>query len=139
MTDLTEQVSQLDADAKTKFFQQSLEQLTIGECLALVKHLEDEWDVDASPGFGGIQPRLPDEGQDTGEEQTEFDLIVTELGQERIKVIKEVRKLLDGGSLKDARDAVNNLPATVKSKMPKEAAEAAKQALTGAGATIELK
>ena len=72
------------------------------------------------------------------EEQTTFDVVLTEVGDKKIQVIKEVRALTNLG-LKDAKDLVDGAPQTVLEGASKEDAEKAKEALEAAGADIELK
>ena len=137
MTDLVTQVTALSEEQKTEFFTQALGQLTVKEALALVKHLEEEWDVEASP-------QMPDFGQlpkpeAEEEEQSEFAVIVTDIGAKKISVIKAVRSLVAGLSLKDGRDLIATLPATVKDKASKDEADQMKKALEEAGATVEIK
>jgi large subunit ribosomal protein L7/L12 len=83
-------------------------------------------------GGGATPPAAPDE------EQTEFDLILTDFGANKINVIKVVREITALG-LKDAKDLVEAAPKTVKEAMPKEEATAAKAKLEEAGAKVELK
>jgi large subunit ribosomal protein L7/L12 len=72
------------------------------------------------------------------EEQDEFDVVLTGAGDKKIQVIKEVRALTSLG-LKEAKDLVDGAPKPVLEKVNKEAADAAKEALEGAGATVEVK
>jgi large subunit ribosomal protein L7/L12 len=86
----------------------------------------------AAPGGGGGG------GGDEAEEQSEFDVILTGAGDKKIQVIKEVRALTSLG-LKEAKDLVDNAPKPVLEKVAKEQADAAKETLEGAGATVEIK
>jgi large subunit ribosomal protein L7/L12 len=72
------------------------------------------------------------------EEQTEFSVILTGVGEKKIQVIKEVRAITNLG-LKEAKDAVETLPSTIKEGIPKAEAENVKKQLEGAGATVEIK
>ena len=77
-------------------------------------------------------------GAAAAEEKTEFDVVLTEVGANKIQVIKAVREAT-GLGLKEAKAIVDGAPATVKEAMPTADAEALKEALTAAGATVELK
>jgi large subunit ribosomal protein L7/L12 len=72
------------------------------------------------------------------EEQTEFSIIITGVGEKKIQVIKEVRAITSLG-LKEAKDAVESLPNTIKEGISKEEAEKVKKQLEEAGATVEIK
>ncbi len=115
-----------------------LSNLSVMELSELVTELEDKWGVEASaavavaagPAAGGAAPEA--------EEQTEFDVMLTSFGDKKIQVIKAVREHT-GLGLKDAKDLVESAPAAVKEAVDKEEAEKIKEALEGAGATVELK
>jgi large subunit ribosomal protein L7/L12 len=77
-------------------------------------------------------------GAEEAEEQTEFDLILQAAGDKKIQVIKEVRSLTSLG-LKEAKDLVDGAPKPVLERVPKEQADAAKEKLETAGATVEVK
>ncbi len=87
--------------------------------------------VAAAPAGGG-------EGGETAEEKDSFDVVLTDAGDKKIGVIKEVRGLTSLG-LKEAKELVESAPKAVLEGASKEDAEAAKEALEGAGATVELK
>lgn len=141
VAELLEQVNALSADDKQELFIGAAEKLTLVELLALVKAMEEKWDVKASGG-GGMMMMAPAAGgaggADADEEKSEFDLVLKEAGQKKIAVIKEVRGLT-GMNLKDAKALVDKAPCTLKEKMPKEEAEKAQKLLEEAGAVIELK
>ena len=119
----------------------TLESMTILEMNALVKQLEERWGVSAAapmavgvagPAGGGAAAAAPEE------EQTEFDVVLTEIGANKIQVIKVVRELTSLG-LKEAKDVVDSAPKPIKQAVSKEEAEAAKAKLVEAGATVEIK
>ena len=118
-----------------------LEQMTVLELNALVKELEDRWGVTAAapvamgsaPAGGGAAAAAAPE-----EEQTEFDVILTDIGANKIQVIKAVRELTSLG-LKEAKDVVDGAPRPVKQAGSKDEANAAKTKLEEAGATVEVK
>ncbi len=109
--------------------------MSVLELSELVKEFEEKFGVSAQPTVvaGG--------GEAAGgaaEEQTEFDVILKETGAKKINVIKAVRALT-GLGLKEAKDAVESTPTTLKEGITKDDAEAAKKTLEEAGATVELK
>ena|SRR5688500_17511257 len=114
-------------------------EMTLLELSEFIKQFEETFDVTAAaaapvmmaaPGGGGAS--------EEAEEQEEFDVILTGAGDKKIQVIKEVRSLTSLG-LKEAKDLVDGAPQPVLEKVTKEAADSAKEALEGAGATVEVK
>ena len=117
-----------------------LENMTVLEINALVKSLEERWGVSAAApvaavaaGGGGPAAAAAPE-----EEQTEFDVILTDVGANKIQVIKAVRELTSLG-LKEAKDVVDGAPKPVKSGVSKDEANAAKAKLEEAGAKADVK
>jgi len=123
--------------ADTDKLVEELSGLTVLEVADLVKSLEDKWGVSAAaPAAVAVA------GGDAGEaveEKTEFDVVLTSFGENKIAVIKEVRGSIDGLGLADAKKLVEEAPSTLKEAASKEEAEEIKAKLEGAGATIELK
>ena len=110
--------------------------LTILEAADLVKLLEEKWGVSAAaPVAAAGAAAAPAEAE---EEKTEFNVVLTEAGANKIGVIKVVRALT-GLGLKEAKDKVDTTPSTLKEAVSKEEAEEAKKQLTEAGATVEVK
>lgn len=117
--------------------------LTVLELSELLKDFEETFGVTAAAPAAVAVAAAPaggggGEAAGGGEEQSEFDVILTGAGDKKIQVIKEVRALTSLG-LKEAKDLVDGAPKPVLEKVNKEAAEAAKAQLEGAGATVELK
>jgi large subunit ribosomal protein L7/L12 len=118
---------------------ESVEKLTVLELNELVKSLEEKWGVSAAApvavaaagGGAGAAPAAPTE-------KTEFDAVLTEVGPEKIKVIKAVRELTSLG-LTEAKAFVESAPKPIKSGIPKDEAEAIKAKLAEVGATVEIK
>ena len=121
----------------------ALEEMTVLDLNALVKELEERWGVStaapmavgmmmAGGGGGGAAAGGGDE------EKTEFDVVLTDVGANKIQVIKVVRELTNLG-LKEAQDLVDGAPKPVKTAVPKEEAEAAKAKLEESGAKAEVK
>jgi len=117
-----------------------IKNLKLSEVQDLIKTLEDELGVEASaPVMMGAMPAGGGAGAaEEVEEQTEFDVILKEMGDKKLAVIKAVRALTQLG-LKEAKDLVEGAPSTIREAVDKETAEAAKTSLEEAGATVELK
>jgi large subunit ribosomal protein L7/L12 len=113
--------------------------MTVLDLSELVKELEQTFGVSAAAPVamaampGGAAAEAP-----AVEEQTEFSVIITGVGDKKINVIKEVRAITSLG-LKEAKDLVEKVPGTVKEGIPKAEAEAVAKQLTEAGATVEIK
>ncbi len=109
----------------------------IMEVVELVKMLEEEWGVSAAAPVAVAAGPAADAGAAV-EEQTEFDVVMTSFGGNKVSVIKAVRALT-GLGLKEAKDAVEGSPSTIKEGVAKDEAEDVKKQLEEAGATVELK
>ena len=116
---------------------EELGKLTILEAAELVKNLEEEWGVSAAPAAGVAAAPTADAGP-VGE-QTEFNVMLTEAGGNKIAVIKAVRGVASGLGLADAKKLVESAPVAVLEGASKDDANAAKAALEEAGAKVELK
>jgi large subunit ribosomal protein L7/L12 len=113
--------------------------MTLIELSEFVKQFEETFDVKAAAPVAAVAPPTAGAaGAEEAEEQTEFDVILEAAGDKKIQVIKEVRTLTSLG-LKEAKDLVDGAPKTVLEKVNKEAAEKAKDALEGAGASVTVK
>jgi large subunit ribosomal protein L7/L12 len=106
----------------------------------LVKEFEERFGVSAAaPMAMAVMPgMMAGEAAPAVEEQTEFSVVITGVGDKKINVIKEVRAITSLG-LKEAKDLVEKLPGLVKEAIPKDEAEAIAKQLTEAGATVEIK
>jgi large subunit ribosomal protein L7/L12 len=114
-----------------------IENMTVLELAAFVKELEEKFGVSAAAPVGAaVAAGGP--AAAVAEEQSEFDVILTGVGPEKIKVIKEIRTLT-GLGLKEAKAVVDEAPKPVKEKVSKEEAENIKKVLEGAGATVQVK
>lgn len=116
-----------------------IENMTVLELSELVKELEDRFGVSAAAPVA-VAAAMPGAGADAApaEEQTEFSVVITSIGDKKIQVIKEVRAITSLG-LKEAKELVEQTPGTVKEAIPKDEAEAIAKQLTDAGATVEIK
>jgi large subunit ribosomal protein L7/L12 len=117
----------------------SVEEMTVLELSDLVKALEEKFGVSAQPvavagpitaGAGGGEPK---------EEQTVFNVVLTEMGAQKLAVIKAVRELVPTLGLTDAKALVESAPKEVITQVNKEKAQEAKKKLEAAGAKVELK
>lgn len=119
---------------------EQLESMTVLQINELVKTLEERWGVSAAApvAVGGAAVAGGGAAAVVEEEQTEFDVVLTEIGANKIQVIKAVRELTSLG-LKEAKDLVEGAPKNVKEAVPKEEAEAAKSKLEEAGAKAQVK
>ncbi len=118
---------------------EQLEGLTVLELNGLVKALEEKWGVSASAPVAVAGAAAAGGGAAVEEEEkTEFDVILTEIGANKIQVIKAVRELTSLG-LKEAKDLVDSAPKAVKEGVAKDEAEAAKSKLEETGAKVEIK
>jgi len=115
--------------------------MTLLELSEFIKAFEEAFDVQAAaaaPVMVAAQGGVGGDGGGAEEEQTEFDVILAGAGDKKIQVIKEVRALTSLG-LKEAKDLVDGAPKPVLERVNKETADKAKEALEGAGATVEIK
>jgi large subunit ribosomal protein L7/L12 len=118
-----------------------LSSLTLLEAAELTKMLEEKWGVSAAAPMAGMMAMpagMAGAPVEEEEEQTEFNVILKEVGPKKINVIKEVRALTNLG-LKEAKDVVDGAPSTIMEAVTKEAANDAKAKLEEAGAVVEIK
>ena len=109
----------------------------IMEVVELVKMLEEEWGVSAAAPVAVTAGPAADAGA-AAEEQTEFNVVMTSFGANKVSVIKAVRAIT-GLGLKEAKDSVEGAPSTIKEGVSKDEAEEVKKQLEEAGAAVELK
>jgi large subunit ribosomal protein L7/L12 len=115
----------------------AIETMTVLELAELVKALEEKFGVSAAAPVAAVAA-APAAGAAPVEEKTEFDVILKEVGPEKLKVVKAVKDTI-GLGLKESKDLVDNAPKTIKEAASKEDAEKIKTALTAVGATVEIK
>ena len=115
---------------------EEIKSLTILELNDLVKAVEEEFGVSAAAPVGVVA--AAGAAAPAAEEKTEFDVVLASFGAKKLDVIKVVREIT-GLGLKDAKDLVEGAPKTVKEGVSKDEAEKVKEALTAAGATVEIK
>ena len=114
-----------------------LSALTVLEAAELSKLLEEKWGVSAAAPVA-VAAVAAGAAAPAAEEQTEFDVILTEAGEKKINVIKEVRAIT-GLGLKEAKDLVEAAPKSVKDGVSKDEAEKIKKVLEEAGAKVQIK
>ncbi len=117
---------------------EEISKLTLLEASALVKMLEEKLGVSAAAPVAVAMAPAAVAAAEPEEEQTEFNVILKEVGPKKIEVIKVVRQLTSLG-LKEAKDLVDSAPSTVLESVTKEAAADAKAKLEEAGAVVEIK
>lgn len=117
---------------------EEVKELTVLELSELVKALEEEFGVSAAAPVAMMAGPAAGAAEAAVEEQTEFDVVLAEVGANKIAVIKVVREVA-GLGLKEAKDVVDNAPKAVKEKVSKEEAESIKAKLEEAGAKVEIK
>jgi len=117
----------------------AISNMTVMEIVDLVKMMEEKFGVSAAAAVAAAAPAAGGgAGAAKAEEQTEFTVNLTEVGANKVSVIKAVRELT-GLGLKEAKDLVDGAPKPVKEAVPKAAAEEAKKKLEEAGAKAEIK
>jgi large subunit ribosomal protein L7/L12 len=118
---------------------ESFKEMTLLELSDFVKKFEEEFDVTAAAPVAVAAPGAPGAAAEVAaeEEKDTFDVVLASAGEKKIQVIKEVRGLTNLG-LKEAKDLVDGAPKPVLEGVNKEEADKAKEALEGAGATVEL-
>jgi large subunit ribosomal protein L7/L12 len=117
---------------------ENLSSLTVMEAASLVKMLEEKWGVSAAAPVAVAAAGAAAGGAEAAEEQTEFEVVLAEVGAKKINVIKAVREVTSLG-LKEAKDVVDNAPKTIKEGVTKEEAEEIKKKFEEQGAKVEIK
>ena len=115
----------------------AVESMTILELADLVKAMEEKFGVSAAAPVAVAAG--PAAAAEAVEEKTEFDVILADVGSEKIKVIKVVREVVSGLGLKEAKELVDGAPKTLKEGVTKEAAEEIKKKFEEVGAKVEIK
>jgi large subunit ribosomal protein L7/L12 len=121
---------------------EGLGKMTVLELVELKKRIEDEWGITAAAPVAvaapGAAPAAGGDGAAAAEEKTEFDVVLSAVGDKKIQVIKVVRAIT-GLGLKEAKDLVDGAPNPVKEGVNQEEADSIKAQLEEAGATVEVK
>jgi len=117
---------------------ETISNMTVMEVVDLISAMEEKFGVTAAAAVAAAPAAGGGEAAEAAEEQTEFDVVMSSYGENKVGVIKAVRAIT-GLGLKEAKDMVEGVPATVKEGVEKEDAEAMKKQLEEAGAAVELK
>ena len=126
------------ASSKEKVLE-AISQMSVMDLVELISEMEEKFGVTAAaPVAVAAAPVAGDSGDDEGEEQTEFEVILQGMGDNKIAVIKAVRSIT-GLGLKDAKDLVEAAPKSLKESVSKDEADEMKKQLEEAGASVELK
>ncbi len=126
------------ANEKVTALIEEIKTLTVLDLAELVHALEDEFGVSAAAP-AAVAVAAPAAAAAPVEEKTEFDVVMTDFGAEKIKVIKAVREIVSGLGLAEAKALVEGIPAKIKEAVSKDEAEEVKKALEAVGAKVELK
>jgi len=116
---------------------ETISNMSVMEVVDLISAMEEKFGVSAAAAVAVAAPAAGGEAA-AAEEQDEFNVVMTSFGENKVAVIKAVRAIT-GLGLKEAKDMVEGVPATVKEGASKDEAESIKKQLTEAGATVELK
>ncbi|CAL1240998.1 50S ribosomal protein L7/L12 [Candidatus Methylocalor cossyra] len=111
--------------------------MTVMEVVDLISAMEEKFGVSAAAAVAAA-PAAPAAAAPAAEEKTEFDVVMTSFGENKVNVIKVIRSIT-GLGLKEAKDLVEGVPSTVKEGISKADAENIKKQLVEAGATVEIK
>ena len=128
----------MEAGTKEQQIISTLESMTMLEVSALVKKMEEHFGVTAAMPMMAAMPGQGGGAAAAVEEKTEFDVVLTGAGDKKIQVIKVVREVTSLG-LKEAKDAVDNVPSNIREGVSKAEAEEIKKKLEEQGAEVELK
>ena len=122
----------------TEDFIKQIDEMTVLELNGLVKALEEHYGVSAAAAAVAVGPAAGGGEAAAAEEKTEFDVVMTSFGDKKINVIKVVRQITSLG-LKEAKEMVEGVPATIKEAVSKDEADEIKGKLEEAGAQVDLK
>ena len=131
--------SELKSGSKIEELLKTVEKMTVLELSDFVKALEEKFGVSATMTAPATAPAEASAEEGPKEEQTVFNVVVASSGANKISVIKALRELVPTLGLKEAKDLVDAAPKEVMTQVNKKTAEEAKEKLTTAGATVELK
>ena len=127
------------ASEKINALIEEVSNLTVLELSELVHALEEKFGVSAAAPVAVAAGPVAAAPAEEVEEKTEFDVVMTSFGSEKVKVIKAVREIVSGLGLAEAKALVEGIPAKIKEAVAKEEAEELKKKLEEVGATVEIK
>lgn len=116
----------------------TISNMTVLEIVDLIKLMEEKFGVSAAAAAVAVAPAGGGAAAPAAEEKTEFNVVMTAFGENKVNVIKEVRAIT-GLGLKEAKDMVEGVPSVVKEAIPKKDAEEIKKKLEAAGAKVDIK
>ena len=116
----------------------AIEEMSVMDLVDLISSIEEKFGVTAAAAVAAAPAAAAGEDAPAAEEKTEFDVVLSAVGDQKVQVIKAVRAIT-GLGLKEAKDMVDGAPSTIKEGVKKEEAESMLSQLTDAGATGELK
>ena len=116
----------------------ALSSMPVMDLVGLISELDEEWGVSAAAPVAAVAAAGPAAAAEEAEEKTEFDVVMSSFGSSKVPVIKVVRAIT-GMGLKEAKELVEGVPATIREAIGKDEAEEVKAKLEEAGATVELK
>lgn len=135
---MTEAKEKTELSKKLNDVMKTIEEMSVLELSTFVKALEEKFGVTASVPMAQMASVAQAAPQAAAEEKTAFTVVLTDVGSNKIQVIKEIRAVTTLG-LKEAKDLVDSAPKTIKEGVPKEEAENIKKKLETVGAKVELK
>ena len=133
---MSDETTVVELEPDVQSIADKLDGLTLLQASKLVKYLEDKWGVSAAAPVA-VAAAAPGAGADVEEEKTSFDVVLKSAGDQKIKVIKEVRAIT-GLGLKEAKDLVDGAPKPIKEGVSKEEGEEIKSKVEAAGGSVEL-
>jgi large subunit ribosomal protein L7/L12 len=125
--------------ADTEKMVEQLSNLSVLEIAGLVKQLEEKWGVSAAAPVAVAAPAAGGAAAPAAEEKAAFDVILKEMGANKIGVIKEIRSAVPGLGLAEAKALVEGAPKTIKEGVTKQEADEIKKKVEAAGAKVEIK
>ncbi|MFI4875342.1 MAG: 50S ribosomal protein L7/L12 [Blastopirellula sp. JB062] len=135
---MSEETATIEISEELKTLGDKIATLTLKQAVELGDYLKDAHGIEAAAGGGVVMAAGPAGPAEEAAEQTEFDVIMTSFGGNKISVIKAIRGIT-GLGLKEAKELTEGVPSKVKEGVSKEDAEKVKQELTDAGAEVEIK
>lgn len=118
---------------------EQLSKLTVVEAAELASKLEEEWGVSAAAPAAVMATPGPGGDATVAEEKTEFDVVLEAAGEKKINVIKEIRTIVSGLGLKEAKDLVESAPKTIREGVSEDEAKEIQKKLEDAGAKVSIK
>ncbi|PIE82693.1 MAG: 50S ribosomal protein L7/L12 [Candidatus Contendobacter odensis] len=117
---------------------ETIANMSVMEVVDLISAMEETFGVTAAAAVAAAAPAAAPETAAPAEEKTEFDVVMTSFGEKKVEVIKALRSITKLG-LKEAKEAVEGVPSTIKEGVTKDEADEVKTKLEQAGATVEIK